>query len=72
MRIPLFPLMAGVEDICVIVALFGELKSQREEETVIDRKTYGMVYDYNLYLYDGSILNYVWHHFCYFIDAGRL
>ena len=37
--------MPGRENICEISGLFGELKTQGEEQTIIDRKSCGTVYD---------------------------
>ena len=37
--LPLFPLMAGGENICGINALFGAVRRQREELNIIDRKS---------------------------------
>ena len=54
---PLLPLMTEGKNECEIDAPSGSLKSQREEQTVIDRKRYGMVYDYYFYLFDGIIFS---------------
>ena len=53
---PLLPLMTEGKNELEIDAPSGSLKSQREEQTVIDRKRYGMVYDYNFYLLMESFL----------------